>query len=129
MAPIVSPENNENNNFNLPVIISLVVVGVLMISVGIIINRWLKNKKNVLPLEKSMMSRGPTKKFDSITQLIIPSPAFNKETTLPVYRKSDTWERYLQMIQTPDKLNDVVLSMKIDNIHSRNNSNSTSNSL
>ncbi|CAG8733709.1 9862_t:CDS:1, partial [Funneliformis mosseae] len=44
------------------------------------------------PVENSNKLGEPTKKFDNITQLIIPRPVFNKETTLPVYRKSDTWE-------------------------------------
>ncbi|CAG8594129.1 17317_t:CDS:2 [Funneliformis caledonium] len=90
---MASIRKNEQDNLNLPVIISLVVIGVIIISVSLLINRWLKNKKSVLPVEKSNKLGEPTKKFDNITQLIIPRPVFNKETTLPVYRKSDTWER------------------------------------
>lgn len=49
-------------------------------------------------------------------QLLTPPPklVFNKDTTLPVYRKTDTWDQYLKMIQSPAKLNDIVRTMKVE---------------
>ena len=73
-----------------------------------------------------------------IPDLIPPKLAFNKVTVteLPIYRKSDTWETYLRMIQSPDRLNEVVRTMKlshsssssIDNIEDNIKDNTKDNS-
>ncbi|GES92404.1 hypothetical protein GLOIN_2v1837864 [Rhizophagus clarus] len=49
----------------------------------------------------------------SLQFLTRPKQIFNKDKTLPIYRKTDTWEKYLKMIQTPDQLNGVVRTMEI----------------
>ncbi|CAB5203040.1 unnamed protein product [Rhizophagus irregularis] len=65
-----------------------------------------------LPTVTSKESK--TDKLLSLHLLTPPKLVFNKDTTLPVYRKTDTWDRYLKMIQSPAKLNDIVRTMKID---------------
>ncbi|RGB37033.1 hypothetical protein C1646_741371 [Rhizophagus diaphanus] len=125
-SPVLTSDTKDQtekvNSFNLSMLIGLLIITIaVLIIVSIIMNIWMKKKQSRivpyvhekhLPTVTSKDSK--TDKLLSLHLLTPPKLVFNKETTLPVYRKTDTWDRYLKMIQSPAKLNDIVRTMKIE---------------
>ncbi|CAB4390960.1 unnamed protein product [Rhizophagus irregularis] len=122
LSPDTKDQMDKVNSFNLSMLIGLLIITIaVLIIMSIIMNIWMKKKKSKivpyvhekhLPTVTSKESK--TDKLLSLHLLTPPKLVFNKDTTLPVYRKTDTWDRYLKMIQSPAKLNDIVRTMKID---------------
>ncbi|CAB4410836.1 unnamed protein product [Rhizophagus irregularis] len=119
LSPDTKDQMDKVNSFNLSMLIGLLIITIaVLIIMSIIMNIWMKKKKSkIVPYvhEKHLPTvTSKESKTDKLLLLTPPKLVFNKDTTLPVYRKTDTWDRYLKMIQSPAKLNDIVRTMKID---------------
>ncbi|CAG8467571.1 19862_t:CDS:2 [Rhizophagus irregularis] len=115
LSPDTKDQMDKVNSFNLSMLIGLLIITIaVLIIMSIIMNIWIKKKKSkIVPYvhEKHLPTvTSKESKTDNLLSLHLLTPpklVFNKDTTLPVYRKTDTWDRYLKMIQSPAKLNDI----------------------
>uniref|UniRef100_A0A1D1ZIB4 Protein esaA n=1 Tax=Anthurium amnicola TaxID=1678845 RepID=A0A1D1ZIB4_9ARAE len=112
LGTMVSSDPFKISSFNMSMLIGLMVVTIsVIIIVGIIMNMWVKHRRSkVMP----MIHEEKSKKSILVQYITPPKQAFNSNVKSDYSRKSDTWESYLKMIQTPDKLNNIVRTMKID---------------
>ncbi|RIA99479.1 hypothetical protein C1645_857191 [Glomus cerebriforme] len=123
----VSPDQSDildDSNFDMSIIIGFMVILLTVITIiGLVLNSWIKYEKSQFKNFYNAPKESTLMRDIKLQDVKTPMPAYNRNSTLPIYRKSDSWESYLKMIQTPDKLNDIVRTMKVN--HSPSSSIST----